>query len=194
MAAVKISPMKLAPKPWVEGYVLDYHTISSTPTGDPYYRFDTKRTELGELLFRLKYRGGGAEVLTDIVDTAEEFLREWKPSINCVVSAPPSLSRKTQPAGQIAKELANRMGVPMHEEAVVKVKATPQMKNIDDWVERQKVLKEAVQAGKGEIKGQSVLLFDDLIESGSTLRRVAEVLLSDSAAQAVYALVLTRTK
>jgi len=58
MAAAKINPMKLAAQPWTEGYVLDYHTVSSTPTGDPYYRFDTKRTEPGELLFRLKYRGG----------------------------------------------------------------------------------------------------------------------------------------
>jgi hypothetical protein len=69
MPAVKIKPMpmKLSPKPWVDGYVLDYHTISSTPTGDPYYRFDTKRTEIGELLFRMKYRAGGNAVLADIV-------------------------------------------------------------------------------------------------------------------------------
>lgn len=56
MSAAKINPIKLPPRPWVDGYVLDYHTVSSTPTGDPYYRFDTKRTELGELLFRMKYR------------------------------------------------------------------------------------------------------------------------------------------
>ena len=55
-------------------YVLDYHTVSSTPTGDPYYRFDTKRTELGELLFQLKYRAGGSVVVADIVDTAEQFV------------------------------------------------------------------------------------------------------------------------
>lgn len=48
--------MKLAPHPYVEGYALDYHTVSSTPTGDPCHRFDTKRTELGERLFRLKSR------------------------------------------------------------------------------------------------------------------------------------------
>ena len=76
MAPVKTKPMKLSPTPWVEGYVLDYHTISSTPTGDPYYCFDTKRTELGVLLFRLKYRSGGTAVLADIVDTAEQFVRK----------------------------------------------------------------------------------------------------------------------
>lgn len=194
MAPVKTKPMKLAPTPWVEGYVLDYHTVSSTPTGDPYYRFDTKRTELGELLFQYKYRAGGTAVLADIVDTAEQFVREWKPPTDRVVPAPPSLTRNTQPAVEIARELALRLGLPLCENAVIKVKATPQMKNIDDWSERQNVLSEAIQAGHGDVKGKSVLLIDDLIESGSTLRRTAEALLKDAGARAVYALVLTRTK
>lgn len=194
MAVVNINPMKLPPRPWVEGYVLDYHTVSSTPTGDPYYRFDTKRTELGELLFRLKYRAGGSAVVTDIVDTAEQFVGGWKPPIDCVVPAPPSLPRKTQPAVEVARELAARLRLPVFENAVVKVKATPQMKNIDDWSERQRVLAEAVQAGRNDVRGKSILLFDDLIESGSTLQRAAEVLLKDGAARAIYALVLTRTK
>ena len=194
MAVVNTNPMKLPPKPWVEGYVLDYHTVSSTPTGDPYYRFDTKRTELGELLFRLKYRAGGSGAVVDIAETAEQFLRGWKPPIDCVVPAPPSLSRKTQPAVEVARELAARLRLPLLDEAVVKVKPTPQMKNIEDWWERQRVLAEAVQGGRQDVKGQSVLLFDDLIESGATLRRAADVLLKDGGARAIYALVLTRTK
>lgn len=194
MVAVAIKPMKLAPKPWVEGYVLDYHTISSTPTGDPYYRFDTKRTDLGERLFQLKYRRAGAPILADIVDTAEQFMKQWHPPVDGVVPAPASLNRKSQPVIEVAAELARRLGLQFYEGAVKKVKPTPQMKNIDDWAERQAVLREAVQAGEAEVKGKIVLLFDDLIESGSTLRRAADVLLKDGSAQAVYALVLTRTK
>src|SRR5208283_6045182 len=155
MAVIKFNPMKLAPTPWVEGYVLDYHTISSTPTGDPYYRFDTKRTELGELLFRLKYRAAGSANVTDIADTAEQFIRGWKPPIECVVPAPPSLTRRTQPAVEVARELAARLQLPLFENAVVKVKTTLQMKNIDDWAERQRVLAEAVQSGKDDLKGKS---------------------------------------
>jgi predicted amidophosphoribosyltransferase len=194
MGAVKINPMRLPAEPWVEGYVLDYHTISSTPTGDPYYRFDTRRTELGELLFQRKYRSGGPAVVALIVDTAMQFLNGWRPPIGCVVSTPPSVTRKTQPAGEIARELAARLQVPWFERAVIKVKPTPQMKNVDDWAERQRLLGEAVQLGQDDVKGKTVLLFDDLIESGSTLRRTAEVLLNDGGARALYALVLTRTK
>jgi predicted amidophosphoribosyltransferase len=194
MAAVKINPMKLPAAPWIEGYVLDYHTVSSTPTGDPYYRFDTKRTELGELLFRLKYRSGGGTVLTDIAETAGQFVSGWKPPVECVVASPASLRRQTQPAVEITRQLAKYLRLPVFENAIVKVRTTPQMKNIDDWSERQRVLADAVQAGGNDTKGKTVLLFDDLIESGATLRRSAEVLLEDCGALAVYALVLTRTK
>lgn len=193
MAIVKINPMKLPPTPWVEGYVLDYHTVSSTPTGDPYYRFDTKRTALGELLFRLKYRGA-SDAINDVVDTVEQFLKEWKPPVDCMVPTPFSLARKTQPVAEVARMLAMRLGLPLCENAVVKIKETPQMKNIDDWSERQKLLGEAIQAGQSNVKDKCVLLFDDLIESGATLRRAAGVLLKDGAARALYVLVLTRTK
>lgn len=192
MAAVKINPMKL-PGPWVEGYVLEFHSVKSTPTGDPYHPFDTERTELGDRVYRLKY-GREGSVVTDIVDTAEQFIKKWNPPVDCLVPAPPSLTRKSQPVVEIVGELSKRLGLPACEDAVIKAKPTPQMKNIKDWSERQKVLQEAVQAGKGDVKCKSVLLFDDLIESGSTLRRAADVLLDEGAARSVYTLVLTRTR
>src|SRR3990170_1463560 len=192
MASLNINPMKL-PGPWVEGYVLDFHSISSTPTGDPYYRFDTKYTELGDRLYRFKYRSDRT-VMADILDTAVVFIKGWNPPIDCIVPVPASLSRKSQPVVELAEELAKQLGLPDFKDAVVRVKATPAMKNIADWSERQKVLHEAVQAGPGDVKSKSILLFDDILESGATLRRAAEVLLSDGATRAVYVLVVTRTR
>ena len=63
-----MNPMKI-PGRWREGYVLDFHTLGSTYLGDDesgYPVFDTKRTELGDLLCRLKYRSDVA-VLEDLV-------------------------------------------------------------------------------------------------------------------------------
>lgn len=173
--------------------MLDYHSISATPTGDPYHPFDIKRTDLGELLYRLKYVSD-RNVIGEIVDTAEEFLRKWKPDVDCVVSAPPSLKRMSQPVVELARELARRFGLGLCEDAVRKVKETPSMKNVADWYERQKMLAEAIQVGQEGVEGKSVLLFDDLIQSGSTLGRVAEVLQKNGGAMAVYALALTRTR
>jgi competence protein ComFC len=192
MAVVKINPMKLS-GPWAAGFVLDYHSVSATPTGDPYHPFDIKRTDLGELVYRLKY-GGDRSALGDILDTVQEFAGKWNPGASCVVPAPPSLKRNSQPVLEIARELAQRLGLEFCEDAVHKVKETPSMKNVPDWFDRQKVLAEAIQSSKGDIRGKSILLFDDLVQSGSTLGRVAEVLQKDGGASAVYALALTRTR
>lgn len=179
--------------PWAAGFVLDYHSISATPTGDPYHPFEMKYTELGERLFRFKYRGDKG-ALPDIVDTAENFLKGQGWKVDSVVPAPPSIGRTSQPVVELARELGNRLGVSVFEAALKKVKNTQSMKNIPDWWERQKVLAEAVQAGTDDVKGKTVLLLDDLVESGSTLRRAAEVILKDGKAASAYALALTRTR
>ena len=191
LSVAAINPMKLK-GPWIDGYVLDFHSISSTPTGDPYHPFDTKRTELGELVYRLKYRVD-AGALADIVQIAGEFVKKWNPPVECIVPAPPSLQRKSQPVVEITRESAKYLDLITCENAVAKVHTTPQMKNVPVW-ERQETLQEAIQPGHEVVEGKSVLLFDDLIESGSTLRRTAEVLMKDRGAASIYALVLTRTR
>lgn len=195
MASVPVRPIAIK-GPWGDGYVLDYHTIHGKSTSDPYFRFDTKRTELGELLFQLKYRRN-QDALAAIVDTAENFIRHrWSPvpTFDCIVPAPPSAdTRKVQPVFETVRELAARFSVVSCEDALSKVKATPQMWNIDDWHERKRTLQEAIQRGSGTCDGKRILLFDDLTESGATLWRAAEVL-NTAGAAALYALVLTRPR
>ena len=136
--------MKLS-GPWDAGFVLDYHSVSATPTGDPYHPFDIKRTDLGELVYRLKY-AGDRSALGDILDTVQEFVTKWNPGAKFVVPAPPSLKRQFQPVAEIARELAARLKLEFREDAVHKVKETPSMKNVPDWFERQKLLAEAIQS------------------------------------------------
>jgi len=48
---------------WDKGYVLDLHTISSTMIGYNEFghpEFDTVRSQLGELVYRLKYKSDKA--------------------------------------------------------------------------------------------------------------------------------------
>ena len=195
MAPVKLSPVRLVWGPWDDGYTLDRHTISSVPTDDP-YRWDTKRTELGQLVYELKY-GKNWGALELIVETAEDFIRnQWEglPALECIVPAPPSVSaRGLQPVVAIARALASRLAVEVCEKAVEKIRPTPQMKNVGDWAQRRQTLREAIQRGTGNVEGKKVLIFDDLMESGSTLGRVTDVLRSAGASE-VYALALTRTR
>jgi len=60
---IKITPKKIGRGWRVEGYSLDKHIVSSVFIGEDEFghpQFETKRTELGELLFRYKYRSDEA--------------------------------------------------------------------------------------------------------------------------------------
>lgn len=178
--------------PWIDGFVLDRHVISSRPIGyaGEHMQFDTTRSPLGELVYQLKYRNGQ---LADIVETAVAFVTErWGGSIDCVVPPPPSLHRTRQPAVLIAEGIAQSLGVPTLPSAAVKATATQQMKNVP-MHERAPLLTAAIKAGTDSVQGKRVLLVDDLWETGSTLRRVAEVL-GQMGASEIRALAMTRTK
>jgi len=94
---------------------------------------------------------------------------------------------------EVARVLAEQLGIEICENAVMKTAATPQMKNLNDWAQRRQTLREAIQKGTANIQTKRVLVLDDLIESGATLGRVTDVLRSAGASE-VYALALTRTK
>lgn len=191
MATVEVHPERID-GPWIEGFVLDRHVISSRPIGyvGEHMQFDTTRSPLGELIYQLKYRNGKVD---DIVETAVAFVREhWEGTIDSVVPPPPSLHRRAQPAVLIAEGVAGSFNVPTLSNAVVKATATQQMKNVP-LHERAPLLTAAIQAGTDSVHGRRVLLVDDLWETGSTLRRVAE-LLHQMGASEIRALVMTRTK
>jgi len=82
--------------PWSEGFVLErQHTLSSTlighdSNGNP--QFDTKRSELGELVYRLKNRSD-RKALTPIAEAAVEFIKGWAPKVDAIVPVPPSRKR-----------------------------------------------------------------------------------------------------
>lgn len=88
--------------------------------------------------------------------------------------------------------VATSFGVPSLAAAAVKATATPQMKNVP-LHERTPLLSAAIQAGTDAVQGRRLLLIDDLWETGSTLRGVAEVL-GHMGASEIRALVMTRTK
>ena len=183
---------------WFDGYALDYHTVSSTYVGDNEFGhpvFDTERTPLGELLFRLKSRSDQS-VVDEIIDAVGGFIElTWKPRLTVIIPVPPSnTARKAQPVFLLADAMGKRLKLGLQYDAVTKIRKTPQLKNVYDYAERAKVLEGAFRADSAIIKGQSILLFDDLYRSGATMNAVAKVLSSEGQAAAIHALALTRTR
>lgn len=191
MATVEIHAKRMS-GPWIEAFVLDRHVVSSQPIGyvGDHLQFDTTRSPLGELVYQLKYKGGPPG---DIIETVTTFATEhWSGKIDCVVSPPPSLQRARQPAEIVAEGVAGSLGVFHKVAAVVKASTTPQMKNVTPQ-ERTRLLGAAIQPGADAVAGMRVLIVDDLWETGSTMRRVAEVLGAMGASE-IRALAMTQTK
>jgi len=193
---IETSPRQIKGE-WTSGYALDFHTISSEYIGDDEYgrpQFDTKRSDMGELLYRLKYKSYKS-VLRIIVETAAEFLnsREWL--VDLIIPAPPSrAARAFQPVIAVAKGISKLLGIELCKDCVVKIKETPELKNMYEFDERMEVLKDAFAVAKREVEGRNVLLLDDLYRSGATLNAITQALKDKGKAKEVYVLTLTMTR
>src|SRR5712691_8725121 len=134
-------PAKI-PGRWREGFSLDYHTISSDFIGHDEYghpRYDTKRSELGELLYRLKYAQDTA-VIDEIADAAAKFLESWAPKVGLIVPVPPSRARPQQPVLLLAEALGKRLNLPVRPGGVARIKPVPELKDVYEYGARVKLL------------------------------------------------------
>jgi competence protein ComFC len=193
---ITIHPIKLSGD-WHEGFALDIHTISSTFLGYNEYGhevFDTQYSQIGELLYKLKYKRD-RRVLGDIVEVVTNFITsEWKIRLNAIVPVPPSKTqRSVQPVIEIARAVSIRLQIPFSE-SLAKTKSTPELKNEFDYQRRQDLLQEAFSMRNRELKEKDVLLFDDLFRSGATLNAITRVLYDFGMANKVYVLALTKTR
>jgi len=180
---------------WDQGYVLDIHTISSTLIGyneQGHPEFDTVRSELGELVYRLKYKGDKSG-LHHIAQVVLGFVHRWGIHPNVVIPVPPSRQRAFQPVIEIASEVAKRLGIALDTASLKKVKTTAQMKDIGDFQARVAALQSAFVSSQ-DVQDRSVLLMDDLFQSGATMNVAARTLKEQGMIRSVYAIALTRTR
>jgi len=192
---VEINPTRIAGR-WSHGFTLDLHTTSSGLAGRDGYghpQFASKRSELGELLYRLKFRGDKS-VVPEIAEVVGTFADSYLPQVNLIVPVPPSTPRKEQPVILLAHAIGARIGIPVFEDCVWKVRETSQLKNVFDFDERSRLLDGAFEIDRSVTTGKTVLLFDDLYRSGATLNAVNSLLYDRGGAKDVLALALTRTR
>ena len=197
---IKINPRKIKDGRY-EGYALDLHTTSSVFLGYDSYgheQFDTKRSEMGELLYRLKYKSDKS-VLEDIVNTSAEFLKNrWQiaDNVDAIIPVPPSKSgRSIQPVIKVAKGISSKLKIPVCQNVLTKVEETPELKDIYDYNQRLKLLKNAFDvADASKTSGKNILLLDDLYRSGATVDAIVHTLFVEGKVNKVYVLALTRTR
>lgn len=180
---------------WKRGLAFDLHTTSSVYLGVDEFghdKFDTTRSEMGQLVYRLKYNGDKSALpriieLLDAIKGIETY--------DFLVPIPPTKkNRPVQPVELISEELGKKRGVKVLPRLLANA-GDAELKGISDPIERQDRLKEALKIGeKADVSGKKLLLVDDLYRSGSTLRIATDLLYSECKAGSVSVLAMTRTR
>jgi predicted amidophosphoribosyltransferase len=167
---------------WSHGWALNQHTINSTAgagdnSGHP--TFVTERTEIGEALFKLKYRDDLTQVEA-IARTVADFIhgRSELADIKAILAVPPSDWRRSfQPVEVLASRIGEMLGLPAPDDFLLKAKQTKPLKGMTDKRLRRKELEDAFAVMDQRFANAHVLLFDDLFRSGETLKAVTVALL-----------------
>ncbi len=181
---------------WKRGFAYDVHTLDSVYMGVDEHGHDswqTTRSEMGELLYRLKYQGD-ASVVGQIVDRLGKY--KGLETMDAIIPVPSTnKQRKIQPVLAIAQALAKRIHVPVLDNVLQKQTGGQELKNVDDPQERQALLKTSLTLNpNSNLAGKNILLLDDLYRSGSTLTVATDILYQQAKVKNVFVLVMTKTR
>ncbi|WP_416198783.1 MAG: Putative amidophosphoribosyltransferase [Sporanaerobacter sp.] len=182
---------------WDEGYALDVHVVQSAYIGEDEYgypKFDTIRSEIGELVYQLKYKNE-EELVYDIIKLIDPFLKKWDviKKVDIVIPVPPSnKSRSFQPVFLIAEKIAESLNKPVVLDLLEKVDSE-QIKNLTSE-EKTKAISGSIVKRENFKINVNLLLVDDIYKSGTTLKEVCNVLKRDKNVDNVYVLTMTKTR
>lgn len=182
---------------WDLGYSLDKHVLQSTYIGENQWGhpdFDNTRSEVGEALYKLKFRSDFNQV-QPIAEQISASLAPCFPSASLIIPMPPSKQRTRQPVIEVARQVAMNMGIPCYENLLVKTSSTPQMKDIVSRDEKVETLSKAFTVYDVLEEGSyDLLIIDDLFDTGSSLEAATKVLRGYSKIRNIYVATVTRKK
>jgi ATP-dependent DNA helicase RecQ len=170
--------------PWLAGWALDFHS-----------RYDgdiASRSLIGELVFRYKY-GNERRLAQELAQRWAELLAVHPelPACEAVIPVPPSQQRASDPMTMLAQALAAQLKIPVWTNVLIKTRATRPQKEMTSLAQKRANVAGAF-ALKGDVRGQRLILIDDLYDSGATLEEVAKVL-TRGGAGSIVVLTLTKT-
>ena len=148
-------------------------------------------TRIGKLVRASKYEDGGPFALS-LVARVVEVVRNRYPleMIDAIVSVPPTKSGML--VETFARQVADQLGLE-YLPVLAKVRQTQEQKSLSNWLQKRDNVKDAFTVrDPARVAGRTLLLIDDICDSGWMLREVGQTLMQ-AGAKVVYPLTITRT-
>lgn len=168
---------------WDKGWALDFHSR--------YIGADWQRSQIGDLLFRLKYQEEHT-TLPQIQHHLQTCIGN-NPTItqvDWIVPVPPSEKRPFDHVHLLAEAIAQLITKPV-KTIITKSKPTAPQKDMHTLAQKQHNIANAFNC-TAPVSGKIVLVVDDLFDTGATLTEITR-LLKKNGAKRVYILTITRT-
>jgi competence protein ComFC len=175
--------VQVLPGNWEKGVALDFHSR--------FIGSDWQRSQIGELMFRLKYHEDRsvlphlAHHLRGALDDNPELA-----TVDLIAPVPPSEKRPFEPVQLIAETVAEIVRKPI-QVVFAKRKVTAPQKEMRSLAQKQANVA-GVFTCTAPVQDKTILIVDDLFDSGATLTEITR-LLKANGARCVYTLVITRT-
>ncbi len=156
------------------------------------YRLNVYEGKLREACLRAKSAWGEpmARVLADLVwERSGAQMREI--GFSCVIPVPPHWTRRYQQPHSapetIARRLARHLKIPVRSTALAKIRRTPRQAGASPTVRRQQQRGTFRCRHPARMAGQTVLLVDDILTTGSTAQAAARALKDAGAGRVIVA-------
>lgn len=148
-------------------------------------------SRIGKLVRASKYEDAGP-FAQSLVSRAVEVIRTHYPleEIEGIVSVPPTKSGML--VETFARQVADLLGIE-YLSLLAKVRQTQEQKSLSNWLQKAENVRDAfIVCSPEKVLGRTLLLIDDIYDSGYMLREVGLTLMQ-AGAKAVYPLTITRT-
>ena len=169
---------------WDKGFALHKHVLNSVPIGPNewgHMQFDTTRSEPGEALYQLKYKGDFNKV-DPLAQAINDHIAPILGKFAMVIPMPATKQRARQPVHEITEKLSKLTGTLYADGLLLKhppVPGVPEIKNLGSKEEKVAALADRFYLEQTFITNEGkwgALLVDDKYDTGASLEAACSIL------------------